>query len=286
MNIFLSFQGSDIAFAHKITLAAAKLGAKAFGVDLQNVLGSEASDPGALYKALYSPAFAIILLSPNYIRDGWFYPEIEGLMALEKKLNREFVLTVLLEDLPPEQIPYSLRHKMHFDLTGEKEMTGFEALMERIRRGNPYQLSKVFIVHGHDEALKAQTARLLNQSKIDAIILSEKTPGGHTIIEKFELYADVPFALALLTPDDLGKRNDPLEEYKARARQNVILELGYFIGKLGRKHVLALCKGDIEMPSDLHGIEYVSVDSGGAWKIKVANSLKAAGFQIDLNELL
>jgi hypothetical protein len=287
MNIFISFCGEDGAFfANKITEAAAKRGDKAFGVDLKNVLGSEASDPDALYKALYSPAFSVILLSGRYILDGWFYPEVVGLMALEQKLNREFVLTVLLEDLPPEQIPYPLRHKVHFDWTGEKEQAGLEALMERIGSGNAYQLSKVFIVHGHDEGLKDATARLLKEFSIDATILSEKLPGGDTIIEKFELYADAHFALALLTPDDLGKRNDPQGNEKPRARQNVILELGYFIGKLGRRRVLALCKGDIELPSDLHGIEYVPVDSSGAWKTTVAHSLKAAGFRIDLNTRL
>ncbi|MBS1525004.1 MAG: nucleotide-binding protein, partial [Bacteroidetes bacterium] len=71
-----------------------------------------------------------------------------------------------------------------------------------------------------------------------------------------------------------------------RARQNVILELGYFFGKLGRRKVCALCSSDIELPSDISGILHIPLDTHGAWKSKLAKELKSTGFDIDMNDLI
>ena len=68
-----------------------------------------------------------------------------------------------------------------------------------------------------------------------------------------------------------------------RARQNVILELGVFLGKLGRKHVCPLVKGDVETPSDYDGVVYTKLDDAGGWKMKLVQELKAAGFDVDAN---
>src|SRR5690606_22859595 len=101
--------------------------------------------------------------------------------------------------------------------------------------------NKIFIVHGHDEEIKQAAARVLEKLGFDAIILHEQANKGRTVIEKFVDYSDVGFAVVLLTPDDIAysKRVTP-EDAKFRARQNVILELGYFLGKLGRERVFVL----------------------------------------------
>jgi len=110
---------------------------------------------------------------------------------------------------------------------------------------------KVFVVHGHDDGPREAVARYLERIGFSVVILHEQANRGKTIIEKFEANADVGFAVVLLTPDDLG---GPVNgEQKHRARQNVILELGYFIGRLGRERVCALKAGDIELPSDILG---------------------------------
>jgi hypothetical protein len=111
---------------------------------------------------------------------------------------------------------------------------------------------KVFIVHGHDEGARESVARFLEQLDFDPIILHEQANQGRTIIEKIEAHGDVGFAVVLLTPDDIGsvQGGDPLP----RARQNVLLELGYFIGRLGRARVCALKRGDVEVPSDFGGV--------------------------------
>jgi predicted nucleotide-binding protein len=140
---------------------------------------------------------------------------------------------------------------------------------------------KVFIVHGRDEGPREAVARFLERLQFDAIILHERANQGRTVIEKIEAHGDVGFAVVLLTPDDEGNfRGEPS---RPRPRQNVLLELGYFIGRLGRSRVCALMCGDQEVPSDFGGVVYETYDAGRGWQQALARELKAAGFEIDWN---
>ena len=148
-------------------------------------------------------------------------------------------------------------------------------------------LSKdIFIVHGHDEAAKHEVARFMEQLGLRAIILHEKPDEDKTIIEKVEHHSNVGFAVVLLTPDDVGHPKDTPSESKPRPRQNVVLELGYFIGILGRSRVCALLKGDIELPTDYADVPYKSMDDAGAWKYDLARGIKEAGMDVDLKKAL
>jgi predicted nucleotide-binding protein len=140
---------------------------------------------------------------------------------------------------------------------------------------------RIFVVHGHDVGLKHEVALFLSRLSLTPIILHEQTGRGRTIIEKLEAYASVPFAVVLLTPDDVGGKDK--DDLKARARQNVVLELGYFYGRLRRDFVSCLSKG-VEIPSDSMGIEYIPYDDSGAWKIKLARELSEV-FEIDMNHI-
>ena len=161
-----------------------------------------------------------------------------------------------------------------------------ELQMERSVENNNKEtnLTHVFIVHGHDEASKEAVSRFIEKLGFKAIILHEQPNAGKTIIEKFEKYSNVGFAVVLLTPDDIGAARDKVTEEKPRARQNVILELGYFIAKLGREHVCALYKEDVELPSDINGLLYVQLDPKGAWRLSLAKEMKQAGFSVDMNK--
>lgn len=118
------------------------------------------------------------------------------------------------------------------------------------------QSNKVFIVHGHDDSSKNELASFLYKVGLTPIVLHEQPNQGKTVVEKFEQYAsDVGYAFVLLTPDDVGGKSK--EELKSRARQNVVLELGYFMGKLGRERVCGLYKGSVEIPSDVLGVLYL-----------------------------
>ncbi|VYT81323.1 putative nucleotide-binding protein containing TIR-like domain protein [Clostridium butyricum] len=144
--------------------------------------------------------------------------------------------------------------------------------------------TKVFIVHGHDNLAKEETARFIEKLGFEAIVLHEQASGGDTIIEKIERYSNVGFGIVLYTPCDLGKNKDGVE-LKKRARQNVIFEHGYLIGKIGRKNVCALVKDEIEKPNDIAGVVYIDMDTSGSWKSKLILEMKNSGYNIDANLL-
>lgn len=143
----------------------------------------------------------------------------------------------------------------------------------------------IFIVHGHNTAIQQSVARTIEKLGLNPIILHEQPNAGRTIIEKFEKHSNVGFAIILLTDDDEGKAKTELD-LKKRARQNVVLELGYFIGKLGRSRVLPLYTEGVELPSDIYGLLYVPIDKAENWKFSIVKELKAAGFPVDANKLL
>ena len=133
---------------------------------------------------------------------------------------------------------------------------------------------KVFIVHGHDAALKLSVARLMEKVGIEPIILSEQPNCGSTIIEKIEKNSDVGAAICLFTADDECK------DGTKRARQNVVLETGYFWGKLGRDKMVILADKGVELPSDMQGVVYTDMTN---WEFSVCKELKQMEYDIDLN---
>lgn len=144
---------------------------------------------------------------------------------------------------------------------------------------------KVFIVHGHDNEAIQEMARTLERDGFEAIILREQPDGGLTIIEKIEQNTDVDFAVVLYTQCDKGRAKAmPIEQERYRARQNVVFEHGYLIGKLGRDHVCALVKGDVETPGDISGVVYVPMDEHGAWKMRLARNMQDIGLPVDMNK--
>jgi predicted nucleotide-binding protein len=147
------------------------------------------------------------------------------------------------------------------------------------------QSNRVFVVHGHNHGVKESVARFLEKLDLDPIILHEKPNAGRTLIEKFSDYADVQFAIVLLTADDLGKPRNSDQEAQLRARQNVILELGYFLGKLGRARVCALYENGVELPSDYQGVLFLSLDASDRWKFDIVRELRAVGFTVDANRI-
>lgn len=149
--------------------------------------------------------------------------------------------------------------------------------------------SKVFIVHGKDNEMKLAVARTLEKLKLTPIILHEQPNQGRTIIEKFTDYSDASFAVVLFSPDDEARsRGADSTQLKPRARQNVVLELGYFLGKLSRKRVLTLFKQteEFETPSDYSGVLFVPFDDAGRWQFELLKELKACNYNVDANDLL
>jgi predicted nucleotide-binding protein len=146
--------------------------------------------------------------------------------------------------------------------------------------------NRVFVVHGHDDGMRESVARTLLKLGLEPVILHEQPDRGRTIIEKFYDYSDVGFAVVLLSPDDMGYVGTAdSTEARPRARQNVILELGFFLGRLGRENVVALHKGGTEIPSDFSGVLFKPFVSGGDWPYKLTKELRASGYDVSSDDL-
>jgi len=174
----------------------------------------------------------------------------------------------------------SLEERFEISISATEKSNSFNET-NRHKMTNPKQ---IFIVHGHDDADKISVARFIEKLQFEPIILHEQTNQGRTIIEKFETFSNVGFAVVLLTPDDIGGAVN--QETQPRARQNVILELGYFLGRLGRSHVCALMKDGVEPPSDFSGVVYLPFDEHDGWQRGLANELQSAGYNVDWNKVM
>ena len=153
------------------------------------------------------------------------------------------------------------------------------------RQANPPKSAgKIFIIHGRDDATKETVKGFIEKLELEPVILHEQVNEGRTVIEKFEEHAkEVGFAIALLTPDDVGGLNEEKQDFQPRTRQNVIFEFGYLMGRLERNRVCALRKENVEIPSDYSGVVYIPIDGSEAWKINLVRELKTAGFSVDAN---
>jgi predicted nucleotide-binding protein len=146
---------------------------------------------------------------------------------------------------------------------------------------SPLPGKHVFVVHGRDDTAKNEVALFLRAIGLEPIILHLRPNGGRHLLTKFREESDgATFAVVLMTPDDEGGLAG-VAERQPRARQNVVFELGFFIGKLGPANVAALLKGDVEKPSDFDGIAYITLDPGGQWKTILARELHHAKVPFD-----
>lgn len=172
------------------------------------------------------------------------------------------------------------------DITKDVLKSVGEILKSNTHASHPKQTEKnsVFIVHGRDNLAKTEAARFVESLGFKAVILHEQVSAGKTIIEKIEEHTNVGFAIVLYTPCDKGGIAG-VEDQKFRARQNVVFEHGYIISKLGRENVCALIKGDVEVPNDISGVVYISLDDHGAWHYAVAKELRNSGYAVDMNKI-
>jgi predicted nucleotide-binding protein len=143
---------------------------------------------------------------------------------------------------------------------------------------------KVFLVHGRDENAKNEVALFLRKIGLDDIILHQRPSRGRHLLTKFQEEAEgASFAVVLMTPDDVGGIvGGP---HQKRARQNVVLELGFFIGKLGTPRVAALIGPGVEKPSDFDGICWIEFGPGANWKNELARELREADVPFDAHEV-
>ena len=167
--------------------------------------------------------------------------------------------------------------KMRDSFAENEHKSGTPETAKVAKRARDLNYERVFIVHGHDAALRSEVARLMEKVGIKPIILSEQPNCGSTIIEKIEKNSDVGAAICLFTADDECK------DGTKRARQNVALETGYFWGKLGRDKMVILADKGVELPSDMQGVVYTDTVN---WRFSVCRELRQMGYDIDLNRIV
>lgn len=146
----------------------------------------------------------------------------------------------------------------------------------------------IFVVHGRNEEVLAKTELLLEKLCLKHIVLRDQVESGSpTLIAKFERHAKgARYAVILMTGDDEGRCMQGSEPLSPRARQNVILELGFFVGTLTRAKVCVLYEGGVEKPSDILGVEHIPLDVAGKWKHTLSHKLHAAGFNVELRKVV
>lgn len=149
---------------------------------------------------------------------------------------------------------------------------------------------RIFIVHGHDDGLKHQLARMLTELRFEVVILQEVADSGRTLLEKLRGEIDeIGFVFVLFTPDDTGAPKKDPETVADRPRQNVVFEHGLFSGLLEPSRVCAIQRGDMELPSDLYGLVVKRIPDGAgleAIQFDLLQELKRAGYDVDANQLM
>ncbi len=239
----------DILIAKGVTSDTPEF--KAWNSKAERFLNSYYGEKSIELKQFKKEDFSLHIATLNTPHSAWVDACKRGLLATKA------ILQTYLEELSEDKTTVSHKEKKQNNMT------------------------KIFIVHGHDGELRQSVTRLIEKQGIEAIVLCEKANQGSTIIEKIEKYSDVGGAVCLFTADDIGSVKSATEQ-SSRARQNVVLETGYFMGKLGRDHIAILADDKIEMPSDLSGVVYTNVSN---WQVDLLKELKAMGYKIDFNKL-
>lgn len=204
-----------------------------------------------------------------------------NLAGVRRRLSSEFA-----QEAPQEAGVLSALADINERLRGlEYRLT---AAATETKTERPYS-RRIFLVHSHDGELKNELARLLERLQFEPVILHELADRGDTIFAKLTgEMSDVGFAFVLLTPDDIGGSGPANTALKPRARQNVVFEHGLFVGHLRSDRVCAITKGEVELPSDLHGVLYKPIHVGGSVAsitFDIVKELRAAGYEVDANRL-
>lgn len=229
-------------------------------VALRYVFGDRSSQMGDFRQISYTPSAGVIGVTRDY-RQRLFNSGVDDANATLQSILNE--VKNFWEDDPVETPIVT---------TGRQHSTEVN--------------DKIFVVHGRNDPVRATVTSFLSRIGLDPIVLQDQPNEGRTIIEKFEGYSDVGFAVVLLTPDDIGGLNDSgKSDLNPRPRQNVVLEWGFFLGKLGRHRVAALLQDEIEFPNDYSGVVYIEIDDNEGWKTRLFRELNNAGMPVDHNKL-
>jgi len=148
---------------------------------------------------------------------------------------------------------------------------------------------RVFVVCGTDGEMKQAVTNALTKLRLVPIVMCEEPSQGRKIVERFQDYADIGFAVVLLSPDDFAySKDESPTKRKLRPRQDVVFELGFLLGKLGKGNLLVFCREfiDFEGPTDFEGMKVTAFDDRDSWKFALMRELTDCGYNVDANRIL
>ena len=148
---------------------------------------------------------------------------------------------------------------------------------------------RIFVVCGTDGEMEQAVTNALTKLKLVPLVLCEEPSQGRKIVEHFQEYSDVGFAVVLLSPDDsVYVKDEPPTKRKLRPRQDVVFELGFLLGKLGKSNVLVFFKecAYFEIPTDFEGIKVAAFDDRDSWKLALIRELTNRGYTVDAERIL
>lgn len=217
--------------------------------------------------------------------------DVSRFQVLETKDKAQDIANGETDKLPRGVIGFYKREEVIEDDRLAKDVTniflGDSTSLNQEKSKNNIKKNSVFIVHGRDHAKVTEIENFIRSIGLEPIVLFKETDTGDTIIEKIEKNVEKSlYGIVLYTSCDSGYPHDRPELVKPRARQNVVFEHGYLLGKLGRNHVCALVENDdIEKPGDISGVVYKKYDDNGLWKFEIGKSMNAVGMGVDLNKI-
>lgn len=148
---------------------------------------------------------------------------------------------------------------------------------------------EVFVVYGHDNAARTQLEAMLRRWELKPLIMEQLVSSGQTIIEKLEEYTNkASFGIVLATPDDIGYPKNDETKKQFRVRQNVVLELGMLLSKIGRERIAILLSQaeDMEKPSDIDGLIYIPFKNNvEETKVSLAKEMNNNGYSLNISQL-
>lgn len=245
-KIYVSYSTADKEVAERVVDGLSKMGHTVLWDD--DILRAGLDWRVVLAQALRDCQVVVSVLTKNSVSASYPMSELGAARILGKT-----IVPLLFDNISYPNVVQDLYCVRVSD-------SNLDATLSRISRDLSHfatQNKKIFIVHGHNEAKKLELKDYLAGLALDPVILHQQNDLGKTIIEKFEYYASqCAFAVILLTPDDQAASDHESVETKWRARQNVIMELGWFMAKLGRDRVLLITQGNIQIPSDIIGVVY------------------------------
>jgi len=201
-------------------------------------------------------------VAKDYSASGW---SIHNILISDLKLTEK-----------KAKLDNDIKHKLD-KLSSIKLSLGIFKIQEDT--GKRDNRKKVFFVHGTNCTTKTNVIRFIEELGLKPVVLQDFKAGGKTLIDEIEKLSDIKCAIVLLTPDNVGGVQP--EKLSFRADQNVILELGIFVGLLGRENVCGLYTGNMQLPEDYHGFEYIKIDKTDKWKEHLINELAEADIEIE-----